>query len=98
VCFAVLLLCNVLDDSDHVLFNMCCGSHIDCSIEEAKQRTERERQLALAEAKKANVRHNISNMRDQFKSFVERNMTLPLYLQLHKKVYTLLFLVVSVIP
>ena len=59
---------------------------VQFSIEEAKQRTEEDRQLALAKAKKANVRSNISNMRVLFKSLVERNLTLPSYLQLHKKV------------
>ena len=55
------------------------------SIEDAKQKSEYDRMMKLAEEKKEGVRGTISAMRKQFKELLERNAQLPSHLQLDSK-------------
>ena len=43
------------------------------SIEDAKQKAEHDKMIAMAEEKKAGVRQTIQTLRDQFQMLIEKN-------------------------
>ena len=55
------------------------------SIEDAKQKSEYDKMMRLAEEKKVSVRQTIDDLRTQFKSLLSRNMELPHHLRLDRK-------------
>ncbi|CAD5123356.1 DgyrCDS11713 [Dimorphilus gyrociliatus] len=54
------------------------------SIEDAKQKAEYDKMMALAEQKKNSVRSIIDTLRDHFRGLIERNDQLPKHLQLDR--------------
>lgn len=56
------------------------------SIEDAKQKSEHDRMMQLADRKKATVKKTIVTMRTQFRRLLEKNRDLPEHLQLDRKV------------
>ncbi len=56
------------------------------SIEDAKQKSEYDKMIALAEKKKATVRLTINEMRYDFKKLLKKNLEIPDHLMLRTKV------------
>ena len=56
------------------------------SIEDAKQKSEYDKMIALAEKKKATVRLTINEMRYDFKKLLKKNVEIPDHLRLRTKV------------
>ena len=59
---------------------------VSASIEDAKQKSEYDKMIALAEQKKATVRETINEMRQEFKKLLEKNIQIPQHLQLGTRV------------
>ena len=55
------------------------------SIEDAKQKSEYDKKMRLAEEKKAGVRKTIEELRQQFKQLLTENTKLPEHLRLNRK-------------
>ena len=55
-----------------------------CSIEDAKQKSEYDKMMKLAEEKKKKVRHTIQGFREQFQKLIEKNNDLPPHLRLDR--------------
>jgi hypothetical protein len=55
------------------------------SIEDAKQKSEYDKMLLLAEQKKQAVREMVQSLRDQFQKITARNSTLPPHLAINRK-------------
>ena len=61
---------------------MVTSPHIHCSIEDAKQKAERDRKMKLAEEKKQRVRQEVSGLRRQFYQVLMKSKELPAHLHL----------------
>lgn len=57
------------------------------SIEDAKQKSEYDKMLQLAEAKKASVRQMVNTLRDKFKTLMDKNCSLPEHIQINIKAW-----------
>ena len=69
-------------ETNHVEFNnFCIFVH---SIEDAKQKSEHDKMMKLAEEKKRSVRHTIQGFRHEFKKLLEKNHELPPHLRLDR--------------
>src|SRR6218665_1114114 len=73
---------------------LICGMYF-CSIEDAKQKSEYEKMLMLAEKKKESIRQTLEQMKELYKELHNRNGNLPPYLKLNKKARTSDFDIVS---
>ena len=61
------------------LANLCS------SIEDAKQKSEHDKKMRLAEEKKTRVRKTIEELRHKFKDLLTQNVQLPEHLRLNRK-------------